>query len=162
MKITAKKTALVWLVLIQWVLAYEWLQAAWEKFSKPDFINSISNTLAAFASKTSYGFYSHFLTSVGIPHAHLFGELVRYGELLIGAGLLVGGYMILTLRKLAKWQIALLITALLGGALLNLNFYWAAGWSGPSTSGINVVMGWISLILAIHYIVLLRSADRKF
>src|SRR5579864_3541192 len=98
--------------MIMLILTYEWLSAAWEKFSKPDFMNGITQTLQAFASKNPHSTYVNFLNSIAIPNASLFGELTRFGELLVGLGLLVAAFAALRAGKLTK-NAALAVVVLL-------------------------------------------------
>lgn len=145
------ETSIVW---IQLVLAYEWLQSGWGKFAKPDFMAGIDKTLASFSSKTQFDWYGSFL---GKGDAQLFGNITRFSEVLIGLGLLLGAPFILkkSLPKPALWLIA---AAAFGGFILNLNLYLAAGWSSPSASGINLVMGLTQLIIGIYYLVLVKKS----
>lgn len=157
-KSNSSTSPVLWLVLIQWVIAYEWLSSGLGKFIKPDFMKTIGKTLGAFAAKTHFKFYGNFLHSTGVPNAQLFGNLVRYSEIFIGLGLAVGGYLVLTRRSLSFWWQLILVVSLFGGALLNLNFYFAAGWSGPSTEGVNLVMGLVQLILGLYFVKSLKRA----
>ncbi len=145
--------SIYWLLLIQLILGYEWLNSAWEKFTKPEFMDGIEKTIAIFAAKTHYGWYGSFLRS---SDAQFFGNLTRFGELLVGLGLVAGAvYMLTAYPKYLKWAFITVLAASVGACLLNLSFYLAAGWSSPSTSGINVVMGLVSAVLALVYAKLL-------
>lgn len=131
------------LAAVQLILAYEWLNSGIGKFTKPEFMAGIDKTLATFANKTNFSWYGDFL---GSANAQLFGNITRLSEVLIGLGLLAGiAYLIK--RSLPGWILWASIVAAFGGALLNLNLYLAAGWSSPSTAGINVVMGLTQLVL---------------
>ncbi|MCL5411746.1 MAG: hypothetical protein M1150_03330 [Patescibacteria group bacterium] len=139
-----------WLVLIQMVIGYEWLQSGWEKIHSGTFASTIGKTLAAFtAAKNPNGWYVDFLKSSAIPNKELFANLTMYGELLVGIALLGGGLLLLftSLGGYARAYFWVLLAALVGGALMNLNFYFAAGWTSPSTSSVNVIMFLIELIL---------------
>ncbi len=153
------KISIKWLQAIQLVLAYEWLSSGLDKFLEDGFMAGIAKTLALFASKTSFGFYGTFLKNYAIPNAELFGNVVRYSEVLIGLGLsisVIAYYGLPSLRRITSLFAAV---AGIGGALLNLNLFWAASFSSPSTAGINVVMGWTALIIGIYYLKqLLRPA----
>lgn len=146
-----KKTSVVWLVLIQWVLAYEWLHSGWGKWSGPGFMANISETLAGFIAKNPNTGYVAFLNRTAVPNAALFGNLIRIGELSIGIALLLSGVLLLYKKRLDPTVIWILVLAFLAGVIMNLNFYFAAGWTSPSTAGINLVMGLISLILGLCY-----------
>lgn len=140
-----------WLILIQWAVALEWLMSGWGKFADDKFMLGFSKTVGAFAAKTPYNFYASFLKDTVAANPDFYANLVRTGELLIGVALVAFGAYYLTQKQLPNLYRGLLVAALLCGALLNLNFYLAAGWSSPSTAGINVLMGLVQLILAGFY-----------
>ncbi len=147
-----KKVSVVWLVLIQWVLAFEWLHSGWSKWSGPGFIANIGKTLEGFAAKTPYAAYSDFLGSTAIPHAQLFGNIIRIGEMASGIAFALSGIILLSQKRLPEWATWILAIISFGAALMNLNFFLASGWSSPSTWGINVLMGLLHLILGIYYV----------
>ena len=147
-----KKVSLVWLVLIQWILAFQWLHSAWGKWSSTGFITNIDKTLDGFAAKTPYTAYGDFLSSIAVPNAEAFGNTIRSGEVLVGLALFLGGVLLLFKKRVPSVATWFLVIALFGGALMNLNFFLASGWSSPSTWGINVVMGLTHLTLGIFYI----------
>jgi uncharacterized membrane protein YphA (DoxX/SURF4 family) len=147
-----KRASVVWLMLIQFVLAFEWLHSGWGKWAKPGFMDNIGKTLEGFATKTPYKAYGAFLNNTAVGNADLFGNSIRIGEIGVGIALALSGIILLTKKRLPSWAVAAMVIALLGGALMNLNFFLASGWSSPSTWGINMTMGFIQLILAIYYI----------
>jgi len=147
-----KKASVIWLVLVQWVLAFEWLHSGWGKWSDPAFITNIGKTLTAFAAKNPSPWYTNFLNNTALPHAETFGNAIRTGELSVGIVLALMGLLLLAKKRLAPAGVWIMIIALFAAALMNLNFYLAAGWTSPSTSGINVVMGLIHIVLALYYV----------
>lgn len=147
-----KKASLIWLVLVQWVLAFEWLHSGWGKWAAPGFMDNIGKTLAGFGSKTPYTTYGSFLNETIVPNAETFGNLIRTGEIGVGLALALAGIILLVQKKLSPLATWLLVVAFLAGALMNLNFFLAAGWSSPSTWGVNLVMGLIHLILGLYYL----------
>ena len=147
-----KKTSVIWLVLIQFVLAYEWLHSGYGKWVEAGFMTNIGKTLNNFADKTPYTLYGDFLQGIAVPNSELFGNVIRTGEILVGITLIVGGILLFHKRYLPKPASWLIAITLLGGAFMNLNFFLAAGSTSPSTWGVNMVMGFIHLILAIYYI----------
>jgi hypothetical protein len=147
-----KRASVIWLVLIQFVLAYEWLHSAWGKWAGPGFMDNIGKTLDGFAAKTPYTQYGTFLKNVASSNAELFGNSIRLGEMGVGIGLALGGIILLSQKRLKSWMVAVLIVAFFGGAIMNLNFFLAAGWSSPSTWGVNMVMGFVHLILGAYYL----------
>lgn len=148
-----KKTSVVWLVVIQFVLAYEWLHSGWGKWATSGFIDNIGKTLDGFITKNPNTGYAAFLQNTAVPNAQLFGNLIRIGELSVGIAFALGGILLLAKKRLDPTVIWLLVFAFLGGAIMNFNFYFAAGWLSPSTGGINLVMGLISLVFAVYYFV---------
>lgn len=152
-KLTVKgNPSMVWLVLIQWVMAVEWLQSGWGKFTDSKFMDGIEKTLGAFSSpKNPNEWYASFLRDTAVPNADMFGNLVRTSELLGGLVLLIGGFLVLRsgVTKTVAWVLAV---TLLGLAFMNTNFYFAAGYTSPSTAGVNMVMGLTQLILGVFYL----------
>lgn len=72
----------------------------------------LHKTLLGWSTATRYPFYTPFLTNVVIPHAAVFAALVTFGEITVGAALLVG-----CAARLAA----------LGGIFLCLNFLLGSG-----------------------------------
>ena len=134
-------------------MAFEWLKSGLGKFTQPDFMNGVAKTMGMFAAKSPHRWYGDFLQSTVVPNAAYFGNLVRTTELLVGAVLVVAGFVWLKQRRMSFLMHTLLIVALAAGALLNLNFYLAAGFTSPSTEGINLVMGLTQLVLAGYYLI---------
>jgi hypothetical protein len=147
-----KKASVIWLVFVQWVLAFEWLHSGWGKWSAPGFMDNIGKSLEGFAAKTPYTAYASFLKSSVVPNAELFGNTIRTGELAVGVALALGGILLLTQKRLPAVATWLLAIACFGGALMNLNFFLASGWSSPSTWGVNMVMGLALFILGVYYL----------
>jgi uncharacterized membrane protein YphA (DoxX/SURF4 family) len=139
-----------WLALIQLVLAYEWLHSAWGKFTQADYLEGMNKTLGFFATKNPHEGYANYLQNSVMPNAEVFGQVVRFSELTGGLLLLAGAFLVWR-GRLSKLMCAVLAAASLGLAVMNWNFYMAASHTGPSTAGINVVMGFTELILAAFY-----------
>ncbi len=140
-----------WLVLIQWAVAVEWLMSGWGKFASDKFVTGFEKTVGAFAAKTPHGFYADYLRGTVLANPDFYANLVRVGEVLIGVALVVFGAYYLLQKRLEPAYRSLLVAALVCGVILNINFYLAAGWSSPSTAGINVLMGLVQAILAGFY-----------
>ncbi len=151
---------LVAILGVQLVLAYVWFHAGWEKVTG-DFVTGMPQTLGYFLSENPYPWFKAFLNAVVIPNATLFGLLVEWGQLLVGFGLAAGA--LTALYGSPEWRRAgmvLSVAALLSGALMNKEFWLAAGWTGPGTATSNVMMFWPQLILAYVWIVRL-SGERR-
>ncbi len=147
-----KKTSVVWLVLVQFVLAYEWLHSGWGKWASSGFMDNIDKTFGVFISKNPHLGYTTFLQDTVLPNAQIFGNLIRTSEMAVGIAFLLAGILLLAKKQIPILVTWVLVVALIGATIMNINFYLASGWSNPSTAGINLVMGAISLILAIFYI----------
>lgn len=147
-----KKVSVLWLVLVQFVLAYEWLHSGWSKWATSGFMDNIDKTFGVFISKNPHFGYSVFLQDTVLPNAQIFGNIIRTSEMAVGIALLIAGVILLTKKQLPIVITWILSIALIGATIMNINFYLASGWSNPSTAGINLVMGAISLVLAIFYI----------
>ncbi len=89
-----------WLIVRLYV-GYEWLMAGWNKLGNPAWTGgnagaAIKGFVAGALAKTSgehpdvSGWYAGFLENVVLPHASFFSHLVTYGEILVGAALILG------------------------------------------------------------------------
>lgn len=150
---------LIGLMAIQMVIAYEWWSAGWEKISSP-FVDTLAQGLGYFASQNPFGWYRNFLLGFATENATLFGYAVEWSQVGIALVLFFGGILLVYARNQTLQRIAVTMSllALLGGLLMNANFYFAAAWTGPGTRGINVVMFWVQGIL--FYVLLSRLAKR--
>lgn len=152
---------LLGLVAVQVALAYEWWSAGWEKVSSPDFVNGITGTLGYFASKNPFSWYKDFLLGFATNNATAFAYAVQWSQIAIAIVLAVFGafFVYSKNQKIQKASLCLSVLALLGGIVMNAAFYLAAGWTGPGTHGVNVVMFWTQSILV--YIWLYRIEQIK-
>jgi hypothetical protein len=156
-----KRVSIIWIVLIQWAISFEWLHSGWGKWFGPGFMDNIGKTLAGFAAKNPYPGFANFLTTTAIPNAQVFGQVIRTGEIAVGIALLLSGIIWLTQKSHPVWASWLVALAFFGAALMNLNFFIASGWTSPSTWGINILMLALEIILGIFYITNRREfADR--
>ena len=110
---------------LRWAIALEWMNSAWGKMNNPRFVSGFAATNANFAKNTQFGWYKDFLTGTVIPNSSTWAYLTMYGEMLVGVALLLG---------------LLTNLGLVGSLFFNLNFYLAAGYSGGSTAGVNLMM----------------------
>ena len=90
----------VWLIIRLYV-GYEWLMAGWGKIGSPSWTGSqtgaaVKGFLTGALSKTTgahpdvSGWYGWLINSVALPHAAFISYLVAYGEVVIGAALILG------------------------------------------------------------------------
>lgn len=141
---------LLGLAAVQLVLAYEWWNAGWEKVSSGGFVAGISGTLSAFAGKNPFPWYKAFLEGFAMKNAALFAYAVEWTQVVIGVTLAVSAACFLYRPQDGWWTrrwMRCAIWCLAAGALMNANFYLAAGWTGPGTKGVNVVMFWSQIVL---------------
>lgn len=152
---------LIGVTAIQFVLAYEWWSAGLEKLANSEFVGGMAGTLGYFASKNPFPWYKDFLLGFASQNATAFAYTVEWSQVIIALILAVtAGIIVYTKGESTnRWVLVLVSLALLGGMLMNANFYLAAGWTGPGTHGINVVMFWTQAIL--FYVWTSRLASRS-
>lgn len=96
------RLAPVWLI-IRVYLGYLWLVAGWEKLTDPSGVwvgSKAGAAVAGFAQGAMQqttgehpqvtGWYASFLNNVVVPNAAAFSYLVTFGEILVGAALILG------------------------------------------------------------------------
>lgn len=149
--------------VIQIILATQWLQGSWEKFQGGSFVASMTKTLVRFENGNPHTWYVGSFLQTAKAHPDVFGQLVQWGELLAGLGLVAG--ILLTLSgktpTIKRNAMLLSVAALIGGAFMNANFYFAAGWMSASTGGLNALMFWIELALLIGWLSLYLKKGLK-
>mgnify|MGYP006977227611 FL=1 len=136
------------------ILAYEWISGGFGKISGGQFVSTIGKTLSRFENGNPHGWYVDSMVRVAKDSPEIFGQLVQWGELFAGIGLIVA---ILThgLSEQSPWRNMaryVAILSLLGGVFMNLNFYYAAGWTSPSTGGLNLLMFWLQILLIVFWV----------
>lgn len=123
-----------------------WLKSSIGKFSAGGFVEGMGATLGKFIVKNPNFWYVDFIKTVAIPNANLFGMMVLWGELFVALTLVLGSAYLLMGKKLTDNVKILLGLGLFGGLLMNLNFYFAAGWMSSSTESLNLLMAAISAV----------------
>jgi len=162
------KAAITLLAFVQAVIGFEWVRAGYEKVSDAAFISGMAQTLGVFAGKNPTGWYKDLLTGIAVPNATIFGWLVAYGEFFAGVALLVTAAFYLT--QLYVYQLrdrftpvtnsAVALVALIGGAFMSINFWFAAGWLSASTDSVTLVMALMQVVLAVATIALLAVVNK--
>lgn len=139
-----------------------WLRSSFGKISGGKFVDALGSTLTKFASENPYSWYKDFLLNIGIPNSRILGFLIMWGELLTGLAMTFSAVCLLIKpgNKLAELSLFL---GLIGGILLSFNFYFAAGWTSPSTETVNLLILAIEAIAAIVYgsILLKKLCEKK-
>jgi hypothetical protein len=74
---------------------------------------------------------------------------VERGQVAIALTLAATAAVIILAKREERRRAALVLAAiaLAGGALMNANFYLAAGWTSPGTKGSNIVMFWSQAVI---------------
>lgn len=151
------KINLITLLLIQLLIAYEWLTASWSKIANADFIVDMNKTLAFFAGKNPFAWYKEFLLGPATQNSAMFARLVEYGELAVGLALAISALALLIWQKHNRLGSIMAIIGLIVGMFLSANFYFAAGWTGVATKSLNVILFWLQAILAGNWLIRMRK-----
>lgn len=85
------------LLLVQIVLGYEWLVSGLTKLLDGGFPQGLATNLRDMSAGAP-AWYRHFLASVVLPHAQLFGYAIEVAEVVAGAILIVTALLLLTGR----------------------------------------------------------------
>lgn len=132
-------TAWLWLAVRLYV-GWEWLIAGWSKVQNPAWVGAdaggpVTGFLNGALAKTAgdhpdvSGWYAWLIENIALPNASAVSYLVAYGEVLVGAALILGIFV--------GW-------AALLGAFMNINYLWA----GTVSSNPTLLLLGIFLILA--------------
>lgn len=129
-KLRGDKAAIFW-ALLRIYLGWQWMTAGWGKitggFDASGFLKgAIGKATGDHPAVSSW--YASFLEGFALPNVGLFNFLIPWGEFLVGLGLILGMFTTI---------------ALLGGALMNLNFMLAG------TTSSNPTMYTIAIILLV-------------
>ncbi len=126
---TETRTILAYTLPLRLFLAYEWLNGGLEKIEEmvadPAAAQGFAAVFGRWAKGNPYPFMADFLNGFAIPNAAAVFTFVAVAEFLVGIALLLG---------------FLVRPASVGGIIMNVFFYLAAGFSSASTSGVNLVM----------------------
>lgn len=138
---------------IQLFLAYEWAVSGWGKITGGTFVSGMEASLARFSAANPYTWYVDSMLSIAKASPSAFGMAVQWGELLAGIGLIASILLYEFSSSEAVKQLArgTAFAALIGGIFMNLNFFFAAGWTSPSTKGLNVLMTGVQIMLILAW-----------
>jgi thiosulfate dehydrogenase [quinone] large subunit len=133
------RMAWLWLIVRVYV-GYEWFMAGYGKFTTgwvgTGAGKEISGFFTGVLAKTAgehpsvMGWYAWFISNVAIPHATFFSNLITFGELAVGIGLIVGAFVGI---------------AAFFGAFMNFNFLFAG------TTSINPLLGLLAIALVLAW-----------
>lgn len=135
----------LWLAIVRIAVGYIFLTSGIEKLANPGLAASMPGTLTRFASENPHLWYKGFLLNTAIPHAALFGQLTAWGETLAGVSLVLG---------------AITPLGAIGALFLNLNIYFASGWTSPSTDSLSVLMIVVDLVILLGMAGRVLSVDQ--
>jgi len=96
---SSTRSAVIWLIIRLYV-GYAWIDAGWHKVTNEAWVGDQAGTAItgfvggalakAEGGKDVTGWYASFLENVVLPNAEVFSYFVAFGELLVGAGLILG------------------------------------------------------------------------
>lgn len=134
-----------------------WLRSSYGKISGGNFVEGLAGTLDKFASKNPYPLVKQFLLNVAIPNAHLFGTLVMLGEAFTALSIVIASVYLLLNSKTNQVVLTILSLGLIIGIFLNATFWFASGWTSPSTDGLNLLMFAVQLVGFIYVVRLMYA-----
>jgi thiosulfate dehydrogenase [quinone] large subunit len=131
----ARQASLVGLLVIQFVVGYEWLDSGVTKVVRGGFPSGLASDLHG-RVQSAAGWYRSFIDGSVIPHAVVFGYLIEIAELAVGVAL-----MLTAVLWLWRWDglsgrarrgvLISIISASLAGIFMALNFHLANGGTHP-------------------------------
>lgn len=146
-----------YLLFILAVIGGIYLRSSWGKITGGQFVSGLGGTLDKLASKNPYPFVQSFIKNTAIPNSALFGKLTMWGEFLVALSLIIATLYLLFNFKKNNLVITLLLAGSLGGMFLNGVFWLAAGWTSPSTDGLNLIMFFVELAGFVYALRLLKA-----
>lgn len=139
-------------------VGFIFFRSSYGKITEGKFVDSLATTLEKFGSKNPYPWYKQFLSGFIVPNSQFFGNLIMWGELLSALAIIIASLSIL-MRRQNKMTYWLMILGLVGALMLNLNFWFAAGWTSPSTESLNLLMAIIEIIALAETVKLLAISE---
>jgi len=138
------------------VIGFIWARSSWGKFTSDEFSKNFASTVSRFVAKNPYPWFKDFLENTVLANSSTFSFLVMWGELLSALSI-VGGSAFLIMGTGGKKAVVLLAGGLLVGAFLSATFWFAAGWTSPSTDGLNLLMFAVEVVGLIYCLKLLKA-----
>ena len=128
-----------WLSIIRITIGALWIKSGVQKVMDGEFTEKIEGTIAYLLSGDVPGWFLTLFETYITPNAATWAQIVQWGEIVIGALLIIGLFVNL---------------AALGGVFLNSTFFFLASWSSPSTWSLNL------LLIIIQMVILLSSGSK--
>ncbi len=128
------------MVWVRVLIGAVWLNGGVEKLLNPDFPRQFAASLKAggFISQAP-PFFQDFMRSYVVPHAELFAQLMRAGELTLGIALILG--LLTNLAAIGSVALSAVISLSQGGVGLG------TGLGSPEFLTINVLVALISVVI---------------
>lgn len=163
-----EKSQRMFISLIFFVLAYEWLISGLNKVLNGHFIIDLHKEYLQSIPDIQYSFYARFLKAVCLPHCIIIGGLVEYGEVLLGISFIVLAIYMFK-GKTNNFISTLGISTGLISAFMTLNFFLFQGGSiflnpsEPFDEGISIdlILFLLQLGISVFYYLMI-SSNRKF
>ena len=126
---TSSERLPLWIIVVQAILAYEWLISAMNKIVNPHYETQLTALLRQSTHINPYGWYATLLSNIILPNHTIFAALDLIGELSIGVTLTFGVVLLLMRPhgRMRSYGVAAVCTALLGSAFLSLNYFFQGG-----------------------------------
>ena len=159
--VSVPRTAATGLAAVYLLVAYEWLISGFNKLLNADFTSGLSKELEDGLADNPNHWYVHLVRRFVLPHAETMAVLVQWAELAVGLGLLLGAVRLVAGTRLnptvARLFDVALIGALVGSALMALNYWFMAGNALPWVNAAHAFDEGISLdgLLALGSLTLL-------
>ena len=121
-----------WLSVIRVCVGLVWLHAGYEKVKTPEFVQGIEAILSKMISGNAPQWFVSLFKTYIIPNAYMWVQIIQWAEVAIGVLLIVG---------------FLINIASFGSVVLNITFFFLAGWMGAATWTLNLFMIGIASVL---------------
>ncbi|AHY47954.1 TQO small subunit DoxD [Rubrobacter radiotolerans] len=140
------------MVWVRVILGAVWVNGGLEKLLNPDFPQQFAQSLQAggFVSGAP-AFFQEFMAVYVVPNALLVGQLVRFGELLMGLALIVG--LLTNLAAVGSIVLSLAVMLSQGGVRFG------TGLGAPEFLNINLLMALLSLVVLLSAAAKAHSFD---
>lgn len=118
-----------WLIVMQLVLAYQWVVSGINKLLDPNFGTQLVPLLRGSTQSNPYGWYAILLRTVVLPNHALFALAVQVMEPAIGLALLLGAglWIVRPHGQLTVYGCLAASAALVGSIGLSLNYFFQGG-----------------------------------
>jgi thiosulfate dehydrogenase [quinone] large subunit len=128
------------MVWVRVLIGAVWLNGAVEKLLNPEFPKQFATSLQAggFVSQAP-PFFRAFMQGTVVPNAELFAQLMRLGELALGAALILG--LLTNLAAVGSVGLSIVIMLSQGGVRLG------TGLGAPELLTVNVLVALISVVI---------------